>query len=334
MAFSILVTYNCIINIYSHYYNPYSSLRKVKLINERKNNMIRKPDRKHKLLNKIVLVVFGNLFYALGVNVAINPLHFYSGGFTGIAQLIRMFMLEIMHIPQIPGLDYLGVIYLLINLPFFFLAYRVMGKSFCMETLLSLLISSAFLSFIPIPNPAIISDPMLAAVVGGIGSGVGAGMVLRAGSSQGGQDLIGVCLAKTHPNFKVGMIGIIISICIYTICLFIYDIPTVLYSIVFAAVTGICVDKVHAQNIKLEAVIFTKKSGMANAIMTELKRGVTVWDGEGAYTQDNSHVLVTVISKYEEPLLKDILAKIDPDAFVVLTDNIRIVGNFEKRFNA
>ena len=76
MAFSILVTYNCIINIYSHYYNPYSSLRKVKLINERKNNMIRKPDRKHKLLNKIVLVVFGNLFYALGVNVAINPLHF------------------------------------------------------------------------------------------------------------------------------------------------------------------------------------------------------------------------------------------------------------------
>jgi uncharacterized membrane-anchored protein YitT (DUF2179 family) len=66
--------------------------------------------------------------------------------------------------------------------------------------------ASAFLAIIPVPAVPIVDDRILASVVGGLGSGVGAGLVLRAGSSQGGQDVIGVCLAKTHPNFKVGTI--------------------------------------------------------------------------------------------------------------------------------
>jgi uncharacterized membrane-anchored protein YitT (DUF2179 family) len=288
--------------------------------------------RRNKAVSKIVLILLGNIFYAMGVNLAINPLHFYSGGFTGIAQLLRLFLLQVLHVPQIAGLDYLGIIYFLINVPFFIMAYRVMGKRFCLETLVSIVVASAFLSIIPVPKTPIIEDHLLAAMVGGLGSGIGAGMVLRAGSSQGGQDLIGVCLAKTHPDFKVGNIGIIISICIYAICLFIYDVPTVLYSIIFAVVTGVCIDRVHTQNIKLEAMIFTKKEGMAHAIMTELRRGVTNWEGAGAYTKEDSHVLVTVISKYEEPLLKEIVAKYDPHAFVILVDHARVIGNFEKRF--
>ena len=156
--------------------------------------------------------------------------------------------------------------------------------------------------------------------------------MLRAGSSQGGQDLIGVCLAKTHPDFKVGAIGIVISVCIYTICLFVYDVETVLYSIIFAVMTGIFIDKVHIQNIKIECMIFTKKEGLAQAIMDELRRGVTAWEGVGAYTRDDSHILVTVISKYEEDHLREIIARIDPDAFMIISDNARVAGNFQKRF--
>ncbi len=279
-----------------------------------------------------MLTVFGNLFYALGVNFGINPIHLYSGGFTGIAQLIRTFLLEFLHIPQIPGVDYMGIIYFLINVPFFILAYKVMGRKFCITTLISIVMASSFLSLIPIPNHPIVQDTLLCSIIGGIGSGVGAGMVLRAGSSQGGQDLIGVCLAKTHPDFKVGTIGIVISFCIYTICLFMYDIETVIYSMIFAVVTGLCIDKVHIQNIKTEAMIFTKVDGVADVIMKEMARGVTRWEGEGAYTGDGSHILITVISKYEETHLKEILAEYDPQAFVIISDNTRIIGNFEKRF--
>lgn len=285
-----------------------------------------------KFADKVLLTILGNITYAAGVNLAITPLHLYSGGFTGIAQLIRTFLLEVMHIPQIPGLDYMGVIYFLINVPFFLYAYKVMGKKFCITTLISLVMASACLSLIPIPKVPIIEDRMLSAIVGGLGSGVGAGMVLRAGSSQGGQDLLGVCLAKTHPNFKVGTVGIIISVAIYSVCLFMYDITTVLYSIIFAVVTGLCINKVHVQNIKMQAMIFTKNEGMCEAIMNEMRRGVTTWEGVGAYTNEDSHIIVTVMSKYEEPILKDIVAKIDPNAFVIIQENSRVLGNFQKRF--
>ena len=285
-----------------------------------------------KKVERILMTVVGNLLYAGGVNLMINPIHLYSGGFTGIAQLIRLFITGFLHIPEIPGLDYMGIIYFAINIPLFFMAYKVMGKKFCITTLISIAMASAFLALIPVPAVPIVEDRILASVVGGLGSGVGAGLVLRAGSSQGGQDVIGVCLAKTHPNFKVGTIGIIISVCIYTICLFIYDIPTVLYSIIFAVVTGLGIDRVHVQNIKQECMIFTKKPGLSDAILHDLKRGVTAWDGEGVYTGEDTYVLVTVISKYEEPHLKELIAAHDENAFMIISDNTRVVGNFQKRF--
>ena len=285
-----------------------------------------------KRIDRILMTVAGNIFYAAGVNLMINPIHLYSGGFTGIAQLIRLFLTGFLHIPEIPGLDYMGIIYFAINIPLFFMAYRVMGRKFCITTLISIAMASAFLAFIPVPAVPIVDDRILASVVGGLGSGVGAGLVLRAGSSQGGQDVIGVCLAKTHPNFKVGTIGIIISICIYTICLFIYDIPTVMYSIIFAVVTGLAIDRVHVQNIKQECMIFTKKPDLQEAILHDLNRGATIWEGQGAYTGDDMHVLVTVISKYEEPHLREIIAKHDENAFMIISDNIRVVGLFNKRF--
>lgn len=281
---------------------------------------------------RVLMTVAGNLLYAAGVNLMINPIHLYSGGFTGIAQLIRLFLNGFLHIPEIPGLDYMGIIYFAINIPLFFMAYKVMGKKFCITTLISIAMASAFLALIPVPAVPIVEDRILASVVGGLGSGIGAGLVLRAGSSQGGQDVIGVCLAKTHPNFKVGTIGIIISVCIYTICLFIYDIPTVLYSIIFAVVTGLGIDRVHVQNIKQECMIFTKKPGLSDAILHDLNRGVTAWDGEGVYTGEDTYVLVTVISKYEEPHLRELIAAHDENAFMIISDNIRVIGNFQKRF--
>lgn len=285
-----------------------------------------------KRIDRILMTVVGNVLYACGVNLMINPIHLYSGGFTGITQLIRLFLTEFLHIPEIPGLDYMGIIYFAINIPLFFMAYKVMGKKFCITTLISIAMASAFLALIPVPAVPIVEDRILASVVGGLGSGIGAGLVLRAGSSQGGQDVIGVCLAKTHPNFKVGTIGIIISVCIYTICLFIYDIPTVLYSIIFAVVTGLGIDRVHVQNIKQECMIFTKKPGLSDAILHDLNRGVTAWDGEGVYTGEDTYVLVTVISKYEEPHLRELIAAHDENAFMIISDNIRVIGNFQKRF--
>ena len=283
-------------------------------------------------MEKVVLTIVGNVIFAAGNNLCIMPLHLYSGGFTGVAQLLRTFTINLTGIESVVGLGWVGIFYFLINVPMFLYAYKIMGRKFCITTLISIVMSSACLSLIPIPTTPLITDKMLASIVGGMGSGVGAGMVLRAGSSQGGQDLLGAALAKTHPTFKVGTIGIIISCCVYSVCLFMYDITTVLFSIIFAVATGLCVNKVHIQNIKMQAMIFTKEEGLVDALLHELRRGVTTWDGIGAYTNEDSHVIVTVLSKYEIPILEEIIERIDPNAFVIINENTQVLGNFEKRF--
>ena len=102
-----------------------------------------------KKIDRILMTVVGNVLYASGVNLMINPIHLYSGGFTGIAQLIRLFLTGFLHIPEIPGIDYMGIIYFAINIPLFFMAYRVMGRKFCITTLISIAMASAFLAVIP-----------------------------------------------------------------------------------------------------------------------------------------------------------------------------------------
>lgn len=278
------------------------------------------------------MTVVGNFIFAVGVNLLINPIHLYSGGFTGISQLVRMFLVDFLHIPELPGMDYMGIIYFLLNVPLFIMAYKVMGKEFCLTTLGSIAMVSVFMALIPVPKTPIVPDPMLAAVTGGIITGTGAGLLLRAGTSQGGQDIIGVCMAKLYPNFKVGTIGIIISIFIYSICLFVYDIPTVLYSIIFTVLNGIFINKVHVQNIKQECMIFTKVPGLGKRINDELKRGATAWSGQGVYTGDGVEVLTVVVSKYEETFLRKIVKEHDPDAFMIINDNVRVLGHFEKKF--
>lgn len=122
-----------------------------------------------------------------------------------------------------------------------------------------------------------------------------------------------------------------INIGVYIICLFLFNIEIVAYSLIYTTVLAIALDRVHIQNINMEAMIFTKKPGVEEAIMKELKRGVTNWIGTGAYTKEPSNVIITIISKYEVNKLLDIVKSVDSDAFVIVTEGAHIYGNFEKR---
>lgn len=105
----------------------------------------------------------------------------------------------------------------------------------------------------------------------------------------------------------------------------------VIYSLIFATVYALIVDKVHIQNINTSVMIFTKKTGISQAIMEQTGRGVTNWDGEGAYTHQTSYILLVMISKYEVAQIKRIVHSIDPHAFMIFTEGCSVDGNFEKR---
>jgi len=284
------------------------------------------------MLKRAALVLGGNLLFAIGINVIITPMNLYSSGFTGISMLLRMLLVDVLRVQQIPGIDYLGIIYWIINMPLFVLAYKALGREFCITTVISIGIASLCMSVVPVASKPLFNDYLTACLVGGIVSGTGAGLVLKGGTSGGGQDIIGVALSKTHPNFSVGRISIAINAVIYGICFFLFDIEIVVYSMIFAVVNGLALDYQHTQNRNVQVMIFTKKEGITDKVLSEVRRGLTYWHGAGGYTDEETYVLTTMVTKYELPHLIRIVKEIDPDAFVMANEGTKIYGNFEKRY--
>lgn len=273
----------------------------------------------------------GSFLFALGVNLIIIPLGLYNGGFMGIAQLLRTFVTEALHVPVPSGVDLAGMIYFILNIPLFYMGLKILGKEFALKTLLTVGIQSVFLVVVPIPATPIIEDYLTACIIGGIVAGTGTGLVLRGRSSGGGQDIIGLCCSKRYPNISVGKINILMNIFVYAICLFLFNIEIVVYSLIYTTVLALAIDRVHIQNINTSVMIFTKKMGISKAIMEQTGRGVTNWDGEGAYTNKTSYILFVLVSKYEVSQIRQIVHSIDPDAFMIFTEGCSVDGNFEKR---
>ena len=282
-------------------------------------------------LAQLLYSVGGNVIYCLGFNLLIVPMGFYSGGFMGVSQLAGLFLTQGLHLPIPPEANITGIIYFAINVPLLYLGYRMLGKEFAVKTLIMTGMMSAFLVVIPIPKVPYVEDYLTACIIGGIVCGLGSGLVLRGRSSAGGQDIIGLCCAKKFPNFSVGKVTIIMNIFVYGVCMFLFDIQIVIYSLIYATVLSVAVDRVHIQNINMSVMIFTKKVGISKAIMEQTGRGVTNWDGEGAYTNRTSYILFVLISKYEVAQLKRIVRNLDPNAFMIFTEGCSVEGNFEKR---
>ena len=286
--------------------------------------------RKNRAIAQLGWTFAGSLLFAVGVNLIIMPMKLYNGGFMGVAQLIRTFVVSVLHVDA-GQIDLAGMIFYILNVPLFFLAWKGIGKNFCVWTVIAATMESVLLTIIPIPKTPIITDMLTACIIGGLISGVGTGLILRGGSSGGGQDIIGILCAKKYPGFSVGKIGIIMNIGVYGVCMMLFDMEVVIYSLIYATVVSLAIDKIHIQNINMSVMIFTKKLGVAKAIMEETGRGVTNWEGTGAYTKENTEILYVVISKYEVNQIKRIVQGIDPKAFMIFTEGTAVTGNFEKR---
>ena len=284
-------------------------------------------------INRYLGAVAGAVVYALGINLFIVPVSLYSGGIMGFAQVFRTVLVEYFHAP-FQNFDVAGVIYYLINAPILLLSMKRIGRRFFAKTVMCVTIVTVLLSVIPIPAQPILPDDTLACcVIGGIICGLGMGLALKCGGSLGGTDIVGMMLIKWRRDFRVGRVNMIVNVVLYGICLFLFNVPTVIYSLIYAFVSGFAIDKVHAQTINVEVRVITKKKDeeLEKEIFAELDRGVTKWEAVGAYTEEIVHVLYILASKYELSQLKNIVYKHDPHAFVVIDEGVSVVGNYKTR---
>ena len=284
------------------------------------------------ILLSMIGAITGVFLFALSFCVFLRPLNLYSGGFTGIAQIIHLIFQDLFGGPLPGAIDWTGIIFWIINIPLFFLSYVIISHSFFYKTIICVCLQSLFIAFIPSPEVPIFSEPLASVLVGGVLSGFGVGLTLTCGSSGGGLDIVGICCAKKFPKFSVGQVSILVNLLIYLFCAVRYDLSIAAYSVLFAIAAGISTDKIHYQNIKICVTIISRHSGIQNLILNNLHRGVTIWNASGGYTGHSSYVYLTVISKNETEALKQLVLTADPNAFIAIQSNIDVIGNFEKRF--
>ncbi len=274
------------------------------------------------------LIMGGSLLYALGMNLFLTPLHLFSGGGVGLAQLLTLFFEQLI---DVGNFNLYGIVYMLINIPLLFLAYFQLGQKFFIKTLIGSGAISLFITLIPTLSVPIVEDYLTSVLIGGIACGAGVGIILIAGGSGGGIDVVAMWAAKKFRNASVGKISLYFNVLLYAIMLFMFDVPTVIYSLIYTVVFTLVLDKTHYQNINVRMMIFTKKDGIDKKINEQTGRGVTKWEGCGAYTKESTQILVSCINKYEVNDMMEIVQSIDPQAFVIVDENVIVNGNFEKR---
>lgn len=274
------------------------------------------------------LIIGGSLLYALGMNLFLTPLHLFSGGGVGLAQLLTLFLEQLIDVGSI---NLYGIVYMLINIPLLLLAYFQLGQKFFLKTLIGSGAISLFITLIPTLAVPIVDDYLTSVLIGGIASGAGIGIILIAGGSGGGIDVVAMWAAKKFKNASVGKISLYFNVLLYAVMLFLFDVETVIYSLIYTVIFTLVLDKTHYQNINVRVMIFTKKDGIDKAINEQTGRGVTKWDGCGAYTKESTQILVSCINKYEVNEMMEIVQGIDPQAFVIVDENVIVNGNFEKR---
>lgn len=268
--------------------------------------------------------------YAVGVNLFLVPAGLYTGGLMGFCQIIRTVLVDYLHF-SFGELDIAGIVYYIINIPIFLLAFPHMEKRFFLRTFFSTTVTSLALSLIP--STVVLEDTLAATIVGAVISGAGTGFLLRMSSAGGGMDVVGMVLSKTRKDMSVGRVNLFLNIALYAICLFLFDIVTVIYSALYAAVYSFVLDQVHIQNINVEVKIITRidPTELEQEVLTHMERGVTELQSVGAYTHEQSHMLYILVSKFEIPQLRSIVRKHDPHAFIVICEGIRVDGNYLKK---
>ena len=284
-----------------------------------------------KMLQGLGLSLLGVSGFAVCYRWFIVPMGLYSGGFTGIAQIIVLALTEGLGLPVPAWMDLTGIISYALNLPLLLVAYRTLGRRFFLFTVVCVPFQSLLMAFLPAPAAPLFENPMLGAVIGGMIGGYGVGLTLRAGGSGGGMDIVGMYCAKRFPSLSVGQLSIGINLLVYGFAALRSDLNVAAYSLLMSVVSGLMCDRVHDQNIRVTVVIVSRNAALGKRIGALTRRGVTSWVGRGEYAGQTEYLYMCVMNRYEYRRLRVQLHSMDPNLFMQSFSPQSVIGNFDKR---
>ena len=261
-------------------------------------------------------VFLGTALMAVSVNLIYTPMSMVTGGVAGIGILFH-------HFWGIP----VGLTNWAINVPLLILSGIRKGKEFIGKTIFAVFCFSLLLLLIPVVNVTQ-GDFWMSALLGGVISGTGLGLVFRCNTSTGGSDLAATLLADWNRKYSVSQYLMFIDSSIVVLGAVIFGVYHALYAIAAVFITSRIMDAVLSgiRFGKVVVVISEKSGHMAEQIMEKRKRGVTMVKGVGMYTKCEKDILFCVTSKKEIIEVLDIIAKEDKNAMVIVSDAKEVFG--------
>lgn len=276
------------------------------------------------ILTDIFLVVLGIIAAGFGLRGFLLANGFIDGGATGISLLIS----KLTHIP-------LSLLLIIINIPFIFLGYKVIGRQFAIRTMLSICGLALAVGFIPYPE--VTNDKLLISVFGGFFLGAGIGLSVRGGAVIDGTEVLAIAISR-RLGLSIGDIILIINIIIFSFAAYLLGVETALYAILTYLSAAKTVDFIleGIEEYTGVTIVSSKADAVREMISYQLNQGVTVYTGERGYgktgdTLKNTKIIYTVVTRLEIRTLKTEVYKIDPNAFMVMNSVKDTVGGMTKK---
>ncbi len=271
-------------------------------------------------IGRYIFLFIGSILAAIGLEIFLIPNNIIDGGIVGISIISS-------YLSKLP----LSLFILVLNLPFLFLGYKQIGKTFVLSSLFSIVSLSVWVHVFH-PIPGLTSDVLLATVFGGIILGVGVGVIIRSGGSLDGTEMIAIIINK-KTAFSVGEMVMLFNVFILSSAGLVFGWDRAMYSLIayFIAYKVIDITLEGLDEAKAAFIISDKAEEIAEAITARLGRGVTFIDGKGGFSKDDKTILYSVITRLEISKLKSIIYDKDENAFVTINDVSDVMGGKHKK---
>ena len=257
-------------------------------------------------------IFFGVFAAGFGLKGFLLPNGFIDGGAVGISLLLR----------ELTPLS-LSILLVIVNIPFILLGYKTISKEFALKTAVGIILLALIVAFIPYPQ--ITHDKLLVAVFGGFFLGAGIGLAVRGGGVIDGTEVLAISIYRKF-GISVGDVILIINILIFIIAAYLLSIETALYSILTYLSASKTVDFIieGIEELTGVTVISVKSNEIREMIINEMGRGVTIYNGERGYGNNEIankeiKIIFTVITRLEVNKLNTNIKKIDHNAFIIMS---------------
>ena len=266
----------------------------------------------------LMLVLVGNMMYALTVKLFLLPANLISCGTTGIALVVE-------HLTKIP----MSLFILIFNIVMLLVGWAVLGRKFAMTTILSSLFYPIALEVLNrvLGDVQVTENILLNVLFAGMGLGLSLGMVIRGGASTGGMDIPPLILNKLF-HVPVSASLWVFDFCIMLSQMAFHPLEDLLYGGLLLIVISITLNKVMLLGTsRTEVKIISEKAlEIRDGILSQVDRGCTLLHGEGGYRQQQTEVILSIVSNHELPKIERLARSIDPACFIIVSRVTEVWG--------